>query len=154
MGDTVVITQTDPSGNFSSMSSSVVRAGSSGPSAKPKTYNCKDSRATNFKNTGIHKQSLCEYDTPVAVTPPVITVVPAVVTPGQCVIVKKTCPIFTQHMKLGDRDGKRATHRQETGVSSVINEVKLLQSHLKKQGFYNGKVDGYYGKEVFYAVSK
>jgi len=42
----------------------------------------------------------------------------------------------------------------EKGVSNIISEVKLLQSHLREQGFYNGKINGYYSKDVFDAVSK
>ena len=36
-------------------------SGSSGSKSKPKSYTCKNSKASNFSNTGIHKESLCTY---------------------------------------------------------------------------------------------
>ena len=67
-GTNNTITITDPAGNTNTSADtglSVYQPSSRGSSAsrsKPKEYNCKDSRAINFKNTGIHKQSLCIYE--------------------------------------------------------------------------------------------
>ena len=63
----------------------------------------------------------------------------------QTSITKDMCPVFTQHMKMGDRDGKVGQNKQETGVSSTINEVGLLQRTLKTLGFDAGPVDGIFG---------
>jgi len=135
--------------------------GSSGPrSSKPKSkkivYTCKDSRAINFSSTGTHKQSLCIYKDNIKSSGDIKKdnkKTEQINIKKTCVIVRKSCPVFTQHMKLGDRDGQIVKHKQEAGVSSLINEIALLQAHLKKQGFYNGPIDGYYSKEVFNAVS-
>ncbi len=121
----------------------------SGPNHKT-IYSCKDTRATNFSNVGVHKESLCKYK-----NENIVKEKNTEKKVGEkCELVQKTCPIFTQHMKLGDRDGQKAFHKQEKGVSNIINEVELLQYHLKKQGFYNGSLNGYYSKAVFDAVSK
>ncbi len=115
-------------------------SGSSGKKSTPKAYVCKDSRAINFSNSGIHKQELCKYEKP----EPEVKI---------CKAVKPTCPIFTQRMKIGDRDGQPGLVKQATGVSQTISEVALLQTHLQKQGFYSGPIDGIYDQEVFDAVS-
>jgi len=69
-GTNNTITITDPAGNTNNSADSglVVSqpssggSGSSGSRPRTKEYNCKDSRASNFKNSGIHKQSLCIYE--------------------------------------------------------------------------------------------
>lgn len=55
------------------------------------------------------------------------------------------CPVFTQHMKMGDRDGKVGQNKQEDGVGSTIREIALLQGTLKALGFDAGPVDGIFG---------
>lgn len=66
--------------------------------------------------------------------------------------IDKKCPIFTQHMKLGDRDGFVGQSKQEVGVSSVISEVALLQKTLKNQGYYSGTINGIFDVKTKSAV--
>ncbi len=126
---------------------------------------CKDTRAINFSNVGQHDQRLCKYQ-----NTSLDLVKNNLKTKEEkkekvedkkdekeitCSELRLTpCPIFTQHMKLGDYDGKISDVKQERGVSNLIKEVALLQKHLKKQGFYNGIIDGYYSPAVFNAVAR
>ncbi|PID70350.1 hypothetical protein CSB37_03115 [bacterium DOLZORAL124_38_8] len=74
-------------------------------------------------------------------------------TPKMCKeVIQRTCPIFTQHMMLGDRDGYKGQQPQASGVSPIINQVSLLQKHLKKQGLYAGAVNGVFDKNTDTAV--
>ena len=65
-----------------------------------------------------------------------------------------TCPLFTQHMVFGDRDGSGALSSQNAGVSTLISEVEKLQRELNKQGYFNGPFTGYYGPLTRDAVSR
>ncbi len=63
------------------------------------------------------------------------------------------CPYFTQHMRVGDRDGQIGSSAQEVGVPPTINEVAKLQQVLKDQGHYDGPVTGYFGPLTKVAVN-
>lgn len=65
---------------------------------------------------------------------------------------EKKCPIFTQHMKEGDRDGSIGKSKQYAGVPQVISEVKLLQKTLKDQGYFTGEPNGVFGPQTKAAV--
>ncbi|PID83147.1 hypothetical protein CSB11_02830 [Candidatus Campbellbacteria bacterium] len=95
-------------------------------------FTCKDESASNYDPFGRHKQSKCEY--------------------GSKKKSKKACPVFTQHMMLGDMDGQIGKKKQEADATKVINEVKLLQETLKDQGLYQGKISGVYDQATKSAV--
>ena len=77
------------------------RGGSSGSRSNSEEYTCKDSKATNFSNTGIHKESLCEYG-----EREVVEEKQALLSGGEkC----SSSQILTQNMKAGDRNGKASS---------------------------------------------
>lgn len=114
---------------------------------------CKDPEATNYDDSsfGRHKQSLCEYEYNTEINDYLTN---GATQEGNVSADNNTCPIFTQHMKKGDRDGYTGQAKQETGVSSIIKEVKLLQQTLLEQGFNPGTIDGWYGIKTAQAVSQ
>jgi len=63
------------------------------------------------------------------------------------------CPIFTQHMSLGDNDGTTGREKQESGVSSILSEVRRLQQVLFNLGFYYGSINGAFDSITEKAVS-
>jgi Tol biopolymer transport system component len=101
-------------------------------------YTCRDITATNYKKTGRHRASLCTY--------PKKTIVPTVTA------AQRSCPIFTQRMRKGDRDGSLAQSKQAKGISTTITEVRLLQRTLKEQGFFTGTPNGVFGPQTEKAV--
>ena len=116
-----------------------------------KTYRCKDPQASNYSQFGSHKASLCEYNTNVAPTSPVIT--NTMDNTLESLLEDKTCSYFTQHMRKGDRDGKVGQEKQEAGVSTTINEISFLQQVLNALGYNAGPVDGIFGTITHNAVS-
>ncbi|MGB1232157.1 MAG: FG-GAP-like repeat-containing protein [Winogradskyella sp.] len=123
------ITETDSSSN-------------SGKSGKSSTirYVCKDKEANNYSVFGRHKSALCNYTTET------VTVLETET------LKDNNCPIFTQRMKIGDRDGITGQHTQQTGVSPIVNEVKLLQETLNNMGINAGIEDGIFGIKTQIAV--
>lgn len=65
---------------------------------------------------------------------------------------QKKCPIFTQYMKEGDRNGSITQSRQQLGVSPVISEVTLLQQTLKDMEYFTGEPNGVFGPQTKAAV--
>ena len=63
-----------------------------------------------------------------------------------------TCPVFTQYMQLGDKDGQISVTKGDAGEGQVIKEVALLQKILDALGFDAGKPDGIYGQKTAKAV--
>lgn len=66
--------------------------------------------------------------------------------------VKSNCPVFTQYMKQGDRNGGQSLSKQQLGVSATIKEVKLLQQTLKDMGYFTGTPNGVFGPQTKEAV--
>lgn len=109
-----------------------------------RNYVCKDPDATNYSRFGTNRSSLCEYEDDEPETPKVIVTEEEVVP----TITPSICPIFTQHTRKGDRDGKVGQDKQEDGVSSTINEISLLQTALTGLGFNAGPIDGIFGTKT------
>jgi hypothetical protein len=65
---------------------------------------------------------------------------------------EKKCPVFTQYMKEGDRNGSIAQSKQQPGVSATIKEVTLLQQTLKDMGYFTGTPNGVFGPQTKEAV--
>ena len=90
-------------------------------------YGCKDSKAENYNSAEnvVHKASLCEYkeqeenkderDNEDNKTDEILN--------------KSSCPHFTSYQKIGSRG----------------YEVEKIQAFLKKFGFFNHEITGYYG---------
>ncbi|MCB9809313.1 right-handed parallel beta-helix repeat-containing protein [Candidatus Nomurabacteria bacterium] len=116
-------------------------------------YACTDPEATNYDDSSFvrHKQSLCEYEYNAEIANNLNN---GATQEGNVSADNNTCPIFTQHMKKGDRDGYTGQSKQESGISSTITEVKLLQQTLLEQGFNPGTIDGWYGIKTAQAVSQ
>lgn len=111
-------------------------------------YVCKDKEANNYSAFGRHKSALCDY-TSKAVT----TLDTDIIKDNNYTAISdNSCPIFTQRMKIGDRNGKTGQNKQQTGVSTVINEVKLLQQTLNNMGINAGIEDGIFGIKTQLAV--
>jgi uncharacterized repeat protein (TIGR01451 family) len=119
---------------------------SSGGSEGSVKYVCKDKNAINFSSFGQHLQSKCKYDTNV----PLQDIENQV---SEILDTDAICPIFTQRMKKGDRDGQKGLSSQESGVSPKINEIKKLQTALTHLGYTPGFIDGVYGLKTMRAVS-
>jgi hypothetical protein len=100
-------------------------------------YTCRDITAINYSSRGRHRASLCKYTNRPTPTVSATT---------------KTCPIFTQYMRKGDRDGSLAQSKQAKGISTTITEVRLLQRTLKEQGFFTGTPNGVFGPQTEKAV--
>ena len=130
---------------------------------------CRDPEASNYKTFGKSTPSLCEYDDEEDATVVVTTTtdtndlyeqLKALLTQllaerlNGTATAADTCPYFTQHMRVGDRDGSRGASAQEAGVSSTISEVAKLQRELTVQGFYSGPITGYYGTLTKAAVER
>jgi hypothetical protein len=64
----------------------------------------------------------------------------------------KQCPVFTQYMKEGDRNGGIAKSKQQPEVSTTIKEVTLLQQTLKDMGYFTGTPNGVFGPQTKEAV--
>lgn len=92
-------------------------------------YICSDPAAENYNPTrfGYHRDSWCTYSKK----------------PTQPI---SQCPVFTQYMRKGDRDGYRGRDQQAFSISPLIHEVLLLQKTLTDLGF-NPKTnqDGIFG---------
>ncbi|MCB9809030.1 peptidoglycan-binding protein [Candidatus Nomurabacteria bacterium] len=150
-GDTITATATDTAGN-TSVGTYVLPSASTSHGGSVR-YLCQDPSATNYddSNFGRHKQSLCEYEYNAEINS---NLTEGSVQTGNVSAENNTCPIFTQHLKKGDRDGSTGQAKQEVGVSTIIKEVKLLQQTLLEQGFNPGTIDGIYGIKTAQAVGQ
>ncbi len=121
------------------------RKGSSGRKSASAEFTCKDTRALNFKNYGIHKESLCEYPQKMQENNPAksLSTKNGEKSQAQKLGFGEKCAasqILTQNLKAGDRDGKYSSWQKEK-----ISEVKILQAHMNRLGFKSGPVDGILG---------
>ncbi len=114
-------------------------------------YVCKDIKALNYEKFGKHKQSKCVYEE----NDSFIKDLEKVEDSGESKNHHKQCPVFTQYMKIGDRDGKMGKEKQQEGISPFINEVLLLQKVLNEFGFNPANnQDGVFGAVTKTAVKK
>jgi hypothetical protein len=134
------------------LQSLAINAPSSSGGRSSVRFICKDEKAVNYNDSkfGRHKESLCEYETTAIELSPVVEITSELV-PN---IDLAQCPIFTQYMKKGDRDGSVGKSQQNTGISSIIDEIQLLQSNLNDLGFNSGPVDGIFGQQTEDAVNR
>lgn len=96
-------------------------------------YICKDPLASNYDESsfGRHKKSFCNYSDSIE-----ITNIPALGEGGLC----PSSYILTQNLRTGARNGQFNNY-----TGAIVNEVKILQSHMNRLGFASGKEDGILG---------
>ena len=152
---------------FSVTAPPVTSSGGGGGSAKKA---CRDPEASNYETFGKSDSRLCEYDedteepekgeevvgeepTDTGLIEKLRALIAEILKNKESVTQVDQCPYFTQYMRLGDRDGSQAISRQNTGVSTTINQVARLQKELTSQGFYSGPVSGFFGPQTQQAVN-
>lgn len=110
---------------------------SGGGSTGSRIKGCNDKTALNYKENVKHVQSMCRY-----------------AEPEELIAMPPGCPIFTQYMEFGDRDGSLSVSVVGAEKGIIIREVALLQRTLRTLGLYEGRDDGRFGLKTATALGE
>ncbi len=112
---------------------------------KKNRRSCKDSRALNFTNYGYHDESVCIY-------PWGWGEKKSEKKENEIKKENKICRaniIIFEKMEFGDKD-----YRISKNTGKRITEIRLLKRYLKKLDLYDGKITGFFDKELEKAVKE